>query len=92
MSPLPSLSWCTGRWLEFYVSAPQALVHYALTSGTRELFTLLLIGFGTSVIMIFGYMFECDEIMDPRERLANQLSQAGVSRGVPHVYGGEVQR
>ncbi len=46
------------RWLEYFFLGPVVFVHFALTSGTREVLTLILITFCIGAIMPFGFLFE----------------------------------
>ena len=46
------------RWVEYTISAPIVLLHTALTSGTRDVGTLILIAVCTSAIMPLGYVME----------------------------------
>ena len=50
-----SLKW---RWAEYTISAPIVFLHTALTSGSRDVGTLILIAVCTSAIMPLGYVME----------------------------------
>lgn len=46
------------RWIEYTFSAPLVFLHTALTSGTRDVATLVLIATGSSGVMVLGALYE----------------------------------
>jgi hypothetical protein len=48
------------RWVEYYFSGALVFVHFAVTTGTREMFSVFLICFAIATIMPFGYLYEME--------------------------------
>ena len=46
------------RWAEYTWSAPVVFLHLAITSGTREVNTLILVAAVSVAVMPYGYLFE----------------------------------
>jgi len=53
------------RWVEYFFSAPLVFLHTALTSGTRDVGSLVLIATATAGVMPLGHLIEQRTVVPP---------------------------
>ena len=53
------------RWVEYFFSAPLVFLHTALTSGTRDVGTLVLIATSSAGVMPLGHLIEQRTVVPP---------------------------